>query len=69
MAFDRIYTWVLVVPYTYALVAYTNWGIETLYPLSQLTNVLKAVLGLIVVSAGFWARNLVSDQQVPVVEQ
>lgn len=69
MAFDSIYTWVLVVPYTYALVAYTNWGIETLYPLSQLTNVLKAVLGLIVVSAGFWARNLVSDQQVPVVEQ
>lgn len=62
MVFDSIYLWVICVPYTYALVAFTNWGITTIYPLSQLIHPLKAVLGLIVVGSGIWARNLVGDK-------
>ena len=59
MVFDSIYLWVVCLPYTYALVAFTGLGIESIYPLSQLIHPLKAVLGLAVVSTGFWARNLV----------
>jgi len=62
MAFDSVYIWVICVPYTYALVNFVSLGIEGIYPLSQLIHVLKAILGLIVVSTGYWARNLVGDQ-------
>ncbi len=62
MIFDSIYVWVVCLPYTYALVAFTSLGIESIYPLSQLIHPLKAILSLVVVSAGFWARNLVEDK-------
>ena len=61
MAFDSIYVWAVCVPYTYALVAFTGLGIEAIYPLSQVVHPLKAILGLVMVSSGRWARNLVSD--------
>lgn len=59
LLFDSVYTWVLVVPYTYFMVNYTSIDIRTLYPLCHLTDVVKAFLGIGVVSMGFWARNLV----------
>lgn len=59
MVFDSIYVWVICIPYTYALVTFTGLGIASIYPLSQLIHVLKAVLSLVAVSTGFWARNLV----------
>ena len=45
-AFDSVYVFVICIPYTYTLVTFTDLGIESLYPLSQLTQPLKAVLGL-----------------------
>ena len=63
MVFDSVYVWVVCLPYTYSLVAHTNLGIESIYPLSQLIHPLKAVLSLAVVSTGFWARNLVEDKR------
>lgn len=63
MVFDSVYVWVVCLPYTYALVTFTSLGIETLYPLSQLIHPLKAILSLIVVSTGLWARNLVGDKK------
>ena len=62
MVFDSVYVLVICVPYTYALVTFTGLGIEGIYPLSQLIHLLKAVLSLVVVSKGFWARNLVGEQ-------
>ncbi len=62
MVFDSIYVWVVCLPYTYALVAFTSLGIEQIYPLSQLIHPLKAILSLVVVSTGLWARNLVGDK-------
>ncbi|MGI6357934.1 MAG: MATE family efflux transporter [Bacillota bacterium] len=63
MLFDSVYSWVIVVPYTYFLVNFTAIGIRTLYPLCHLTDLLKAILGIVVVSTGFWARNLVDQEQ------
>lgn len=62
MVFDSIYVWVVCVPYTFALVTFTSLGIESIYPLSQLIHVLKAVLSLIAVNTGFWARDLVKKE-------
>lgn len=63
MVFDSVYIWVVCIPYTYALVAFTRLGIQSIYPLSQLIYVLKALLSLAAVSTGFWARNLTSREQ------
>lgn len=59
MLFDSVYVWIVCVPYTFALVHWTQWSIQVVYPLSQLVHPLKAVLGVIVVGTGIWARNLV----------
>ncbi len=70
MLFDSVYTWVVVVPYTYFMVNFTTIGIQALYPLCHLTDLVKALLGIGVVSMGFWARNLVGQEpsQTPAVE-
>jgi putative MATE family efflux protein len=62
MVFDSIYVWVFCVPYTYALVTFTALGIESIYPLSQLQHPLKAVISLVAVGSGIWARNLVGEK-------
>jgi putative MATE family efflux protein len=62
MLFDSVYVFVICIPYTYTLVTFTDLGIESLYPLSQLTQPLKAVLGLAFVSTGYWARSLVGEK-------
>ncbi len=58
--FDSVYTWVICVPYTYALVTFTSLQIGAIYPLSQLIHVLKAIISLAVVRTGFWALTLVT---------
>ena len=64
-AFDSVYVWAFCVPYTYALVAFTNLSIEVVYPLHQLTHVVKAVLGIFIIRSGIWARNLVGTKVKP----
>lgn len=65
MLFDSVYTWVIMVPYTYFMVNFTGIGIEVLYPLCHLTDLIKAILGIAVVSMGFWARTLVEQKPIP----
>ncbi len=65
MLFDSVYTWVIMVPYTYFMVNFTRIGIEALYPLCHLTDLIKAILGIAVVSMGFWARTLVEQKPIP----
>ena len=62
LLFDSVYIWIVCVPYTYVLVAFTNLEIGSIYPLSQLIHVLKAVLSLAVVRTGFWALNLIKEK-------
>ena len=59
MLFDSVYSWLIVVPYTYIMVNYTGLGIELLYPLCYLSDALKCILGVIVVRTGYWAKNMV----------
>lgn len=62
MLFDSVYVWVLCVPYTYALITWTSLGIEAIYPLHQLIHIAKAIMSVIVVNTGIWARNLVAEK-------
>lgn len=60
MLFDSVYTWVICVPYTYFMVHYSGLPIEVLYPLCNMTEVLKCTIGILVVRSGRWAKNIVA---------
>jgi len=59
--FDSAYSWIVVVPFTFVLIRFTALDILVLYPICQLTDVLKCIVGIIVVKSGNWAQNIVSD--------
>ncbi len=59
--FDSVYSWVAVVPFTYILTHFTNMSIFMLYPVCYFTDVIKCIIGIIVLRGGRWAQNIVSD--------
>jgi len=59
--FDSVYTWVVFVPYVYMLTHFTALDIMVLYPVCYSADVIKSVIGIIIVKAGRWAQNIVSD--------
>lgn len=59
--FDAAFNWVIVIPLTLFLVHGTSLHITTLYFLSQAINLLKSVLGVLLIRHGVWAKNLVSQ--------
>lgn len=59
--FDSAYTWVVFVPFAYVLTHFTTLDILVLYPISCLTDVLKCIIGIIVVKSGRWAQNMVGN--------
>ncbi len=71
MLFDSVFSWAICVPYTYLMVHHTTLPIDLLYPLCNLTELVKCIIGLVVVRTGYWARNMTgmpmaeeSDMQV-----
>jgi putative MATE family efflux protein len=61
--FDSAYTWVVFVPVTYVLTHFTTLDILVLYPICYLTDVIKCIIGILVVKTGHWAQNMVSDTE------
>ncbi len=60
--FDSVYTWAILVPYAYVLTHFTSLDIMVLYPVCYLADILKGIIGIIIVKAGHWAQNMVSDK-------
>jgi len=59
--FDSVYAWCVFVPFTYVLAHFTTLDIMVLYPVCYLTDVIKCIIGIIVIKAGHWAQNMVSE--------
>lgn len=59
--FDSAYTWVIFVPFSYVLTHFTGLDIVVLYPLCYMADVIKCIIGIIVVKSGYWAHNIVAD--------
>jgi len=62
--FDSVYTWVVFVPFTYALTHFTSLNIFILYPVCYSVDIVKCIIGIIIVKAGHWAQNMVSDTRI-----
>ncbi|MBR3807739.1 MAG: MATE family efflux transporter [Lachnospiraceae bacterium] len=57
--FDSFYVWVFSIPLAYVLGHYTLIPIATLYLICQLSDLIKCVIGFILVKRGKWAQNMV----------
>jgi Na+-driven multidrug efflux pump len=59
--FDAVYTWTVTVLLAFCLCRFTNLEIVKIYFCVQFIDVIKVVLGLLMLRSDFWARNVVSD--------
>ena len=59
--FDAVYTWVIAVPLAYLLTAYTEMTIVQIYFCVQFVDIIKVIIGLLMLRSDFWARNVVND--------
>ena len=57
--FDSVFTWTIVAPFAFVLANYTTLDIVKVFLLVQLTEVIKAVIGISMVKSGVWAQNIV----------
>ena len=61
MLFDSCFTWVVYVPTAFFLSRYTDIDIVLMFAAVQSLELLKALLGGIMVHSGIWARNIVKQ--------
>ena len=57
--FDSVFIWVVSIPCAYFLSRYTDMSIVPLYLCCQLLDLIKCVIGFIMVKKGMWISNLV----------
>lgn len=58
--FDSVYTWVVPALLAFTLSRYTAWDIVAVYACVQFIDVVKLVIGVIMLRSDFWARNVVA---------
>jgi len=61
--FDSVYLWCVNIPVAYILSRYTGMDIVPLYLLCQLVDIVKCVIGFVLVKKGVWINNLVGEKQ------
>ena len=59
--FDAVYTWAITVPLAFALTRFTDLTIIRIYICVQFIDIVKVVIGLLMLRSDFWARNVVND--------
>ena len=59
--FDAVYTWVVTVLLAFVLTRFTDWPIVQIYACVQFIDILKVVIGLLMLRSDFWAQNVVND--------
>lgn len=59
--FDSIYTWVLPVPIAFVLCKFTSLSVYTVFVLVQSADIIKVIIGSILIKKGVWVTNLVEN--------
>lgn len=59
--FDCVFMWVCCIPVAFILARYTGLPVVQLYLVIQLLDLIKAVIGFILVKKGVWVQNIVGD--------
>ena len=61
--FDSAFVWSINIPVAYVLSRYTSMPILTLYACCQSLEIIKCVIGVIMVKKGIWIHNIVADKK------
>ena len=59
--FDCLYTWVFPLPLAFVLCRYTALPMITIFFCVQFVDIVKVIIGTILLRSGMWAKNLVAD--------
>lgn len=62
--FDSVCSWVVFIPLAYVLTRYTQLGIVTIYAIVVYAEIVKAIIGFVMVKNGSWAKNMVGKEAV-----
>ncbi len=63
--FDSVFMWVVSIPLAYGLTRYTNYNILPIYFICQFIDIIKCMIGFILVKKGVWLQNIVEDRKEP----
>lgn len=66
--FDSVFIWVVSVPVVYVLSRFTPIPIVWLYACCQALQLIKCVIGFILVKKGVWINNIVADEEKTLAE-
>lgn len=61
--FDSCFMWVVSVPLALVLSRYTSVTILPLYAACQAVDIIKCIIGTVLLKKGIWVRNMVADQE------
>lgn len=60
--FDSIYTWVVAVPLSFILCRYTGVSIYIIFVIVQALDIIKVMIGYVLIRKGIWITNLVDEK-------
>lgn len=60
--FDSVFVWVISIPTAYILTRATNLPIVPIYLICQLLELIKCIIGYILVKKGVWIQNIVAEE-------
>ena len=61
--FDAAYTWAVTVTLAYCLTRFTDWSIVRIYFCVMFVDIIKVIIGALMIRSDFWARNVVNDAE------
>ncbi len=60
--FDSCFVWVVTVPLAFVMSRYTDVAILPLYAACQAVDIIKCIIGTVLLKKGIWVRNIVTDE-------
>ena len=61
--FDSVFMWVASIPVAYTLSRFTELPIVPLYLICQMVDIIKCIIGFVLVKKGVWIQNIVLGQE------
>jgi Na+-driven multidrug efflux pump len=62
--FDSCFCWLISIPFAIVLVNFTNMDFKTLYVLVYSVEIIKAIVGMVLLLSKKWYKNLVVDSNI-----
>ena len=62
--FDSGFMWVVSIPFAYVLSRYTALPIEVVYAMCQGIEILKCIVGFVLLKKGVWLNNIVEHKRI-----